>query len=220
MARASFDLAELWADAVNIYRAVQVHRYAQAGDASLVPNLELRLEVWECLSAGGEVAGQIVPLSSGDGDRWSLVGLPTYREAEEFIGALASQVSFQYGLATDGFPRMGPKDPLPLQLDSLYQSLLRGIDKYVLLLDEKDVYYKDHRDDAFRLRLRYFWSPASDGDVREVEVEHNGYRYDWRVASWDLNLLFHLVGDILGQMLLGYPGAGTGFGAYWWYALG
>ena len=55
MARASFDLAKLWADAVNIYRAVQVHRYAQAGDASLVPNLELRLEVWECLSAGGEV---------------------------------------------------------------------------------------------------------------------------------------------------------------------
>lgn len=35
MARASFDLAKLWADAVNIYRAVQVHRYAQAVDAIL-----------------------------------------------------------------------------------------------------------------------------------------------------------------------------------------
>lgn len=69
MARTSFDLAKLWADAANIYRAVQVHRYAQAGGASLVPNLELRLKVWECLSAGGEVAGQIVPLSPGDGDR-------------------------------------------------------------------------------------------------------------------------------------------------------
>ena len=69
MARTSFDLAKLWADAANIYRAVQVYRYAQAGGASLVPNLELRLKVWECLSAGGEVAGQIVPLSPGDGDR-------------------------------------------------------------------------------------------------------------------------------------------------------
>lgn len=136
MARASFDLAKLWADAVNIYRAAQVHRYAQAGDASPVPNLELRLEVWECLSAGGEVAGQIVPLSHGDDDRGSLVGLPTYREAEEFIGALASQAFSQYGLATDGFPRMGPKDPLPLQLDSLYWNLLRGINKYVLLLEK------------------------------------------------------------------------------------
>ena len=203
MARASFDLAKLWADAVNIYRGVQVHRYAQAGDASLVPNLELRLEVWECLSAGGEVAGQIVPLSPDD--RWSLVGLPTYREAEEFIGALASRASFQYGLATDGFPRMGPKDPLPLQLDSLYWNLLRGINKYVLLLEERDVYYKDRRDDAFYLRLRYFWSPVSDGDVREIEVEHNGYRYNWRVASWDLDFLFHLVDAILGKMLLEVP---------------
>lgn len=205
MARASFDLAKLWADAVNIYRAVQVHRYAQAEGTSLAPNLELRLEVWECLSAGGEVAGQITLLSPGDDDRWSLVGLPTYREAEEFIGALASQVSFQYGLATDGFPRMGPKDPLPLQLDSLYRNLLRGINKYVLLLEEQNVYYKDLRDDAFYLRLRYFWSPVSDGDVREIEVEHNGYRYNWRVASWDLDFLFHLVDDILSQMLLEVP---------------
>ena len=204
MARASFDSA-LWADAVNVYRAVQVHRYAQAGGASLVP-LELRLEVWECLSAGGKVAGQIVPLSPGDDDRWSLVGPPTYyREAEEFIGALASRASFQYGLATDGFPRMGPKDPLPLQLDSLYWNLLRGINKYVLLLEKQDVYYKDLRDDAFYLRLRYFWSPVSDGDVREIEVEHNGYRYNWRVASWDLDFLFHLVDAILGQMLLEVP---------------
>lgn len=205
MVRASFDFAQLLADAVNIYRAVQVHRYAQAGDASLVPNLELRLEVWECLSAGGEVAGQITPLSPGDGDRWSLVGLPTYREAGEFISALASQASFQYGLATDGFPRMGPKDPLPLQLDSLYRSLLGGINKYVLLLEEQNVYYKDRRDDAFYLRLRYFWSPVSDGDVREIEVEHIGYRYDWRVATWDLDFLFHLVDAILGQMLLELP---------------
>jgi len=205
MARASFDLAKLLADAVNIYRAVQAHRHAQAGCASLVPNLELRLEVWECLSAGGEVAGQIVPLSPGDDDRWSLVGLPTYREAEEFIGALASQASFQYGLATDGFPRMGPKDPLPLQLDSLYWSLLRWINKYVLLLEKQNVYYKDLRDDAFYLRLRYFWSPISDGDVREIEVEHNGYRYNWRVASWDLDFLFRLADDILGQMLLEVP---------------
>lgn len=212
--KASFDLARLWADAVNIYRGVQVRRYAQAGDASLVPNLELRLEVWECLSAGGEVAGQITPLSPGDDDRWSLVGLPTYREAEEFIGALASQASFQYGLATDGFPRMGPKDPLPLQLDSLYRNLLRGINKYVLLLEKQNVYYKDLRDDAFYLRLRYFWRPVSDGDVRdievendvrEIEVEHYGYRYNWRVATWDLDFLFHLVDGILGQMLLEVP---------------
>ena len=215
MAKASFDLAKLWADAVNIYRGVQAHRYAQAGGASLVPNLELRLQVWECLSAGGEVAGQIVPLSPGDEDRWSLVGLPTYREAEEFISALASQASSQYGLATDGFPRMGPKDPLPLQLDSLYWNLLRGINKYVLLLEERDVYYKDRRDDAFYLRLRYFWRPVSDGGVldieaehtvREIEVKHNGYRYNWRVASWDLDdFLFHLVDAILSKMLLEVP---------------
>ena len=205
MARASFDLAKLWADAVNIYRAVQVHRYAQAGGASLVPNLELRLKVWECLSAGGEVAGQIVPLSPGDDDRWSLVGLPTYREAEEFVGALASQASFQYGLATDGFSRMGPKDPLPLQLDSLYRNLLRGINKYVLLLEKREVYYKEQRDDAFYLRLRYFWSPVSDGDVDEVEVEHIGYLYEWRISTWDLDFLFHLVDSTLSQMLLEVP---------------
>lgn len=205
MPRASFNLASLLADAVNVYRAVQARRYAQAGKASLVPNLELRLGVWECLSAGGEVAGQIVPLSPGDDDRWSLVG-PTYREAEEFIGALASQASSQYGLATDGFPRMGPKDPLPLQLDSLYWNLLRGINKYVLLLEKQDIYYKDRRDDAFYLRLRYFWSPVSDGDLREIEVKHNGSRYNWRVASWDLDdFLLHLVDGILTRMLLEVP---------------
>ena len=162
----------------------------------------------------GQGGRSIAPLSPGDDDRWSLVGLPTYREAEEFIGALASQASFQYGLATDGFPRMGPKDPLPLQLDSLYWNLLRGINKYVLLLEKQDVYYKDLRDDAFYLRLRYFWRPVSVGDVRdigvendvwEIEVKHNGYRYNWRVATWDLDFLFRLVDAILGQMLLEVP---------------